>query len=107
MRTNPTDGIIDLAIFVRSEIEDVHSAGRFVEGGENRVNAILHIQIGFLLMAVAQHVEMFRMLYELVIKIEDVSMGVALAQNRYESKNVALDPEAFRIGLNKAFGGQL
>jgi hypothetical protein len=60
MFTNPSDGIVDLAIFVRAKIENIYFIVRFVDDREDRVDAILHVQIRLFLMAVAQHVEMFR-----------------------------------------------
>ena len=107
MLTNPGDRIVDLAIFVRPQIEDVHPTIRSVDGSKNSGDAILHIQIRFFLMAVAQHMKMFRMLGKLLVKIEHVPVRVALSQNRYEAKNEALHSEAFAVGLNQAFGSQL
>src|ERR1022692_1072319 len=107
MLTNPSDRVVDFAILVGTQIENVYLALRPVEGSKDRVDAILHIQIRFPLMAVAQHMQMFRMLGKLLVEIEHVTVRVTLSQNRDESKNVALYSEAFAIGLNQAFRSQL
>src|ERR1700733_8934162 len=43
--TNPADRVVDFAILVCPEIEDVNLALRLVDGCENRVDAILHVQV--------------------------------------------------------------
>lgn len=41
--TNPADGVVDLAILVGPEIEDVYFVFRPIDCGKNRIDAILHI----------------------------------------------------------------
>src|SRR5208282_877345 len=106
MFTDPPNGVVNLAIFVRTKVEDVQLAIRFVDCSKNRVDAVLNVQVRFSLMAIAQHMKMFRMLGKLVIEIEYVSMRIAFPENRYKSKNVALHSEAFAVGLNQAFRSQ-
>src|SRR5271163_3876389 len=107
MLANPPDGVVHLAILVRPEIEDVHLVLGAVNGGKNRVDAILHVQIRLPLMPVAQDMKMIRMLGKLLVEIEHVPMRVALSQNRYEAKNVALQSKTFAISLNQALRSQL
>ena len=57
MLANPTDGIVDLTVFVRAQIEGVHLTIRLVDRGKNSIDTILDVQIRFLLMAVAQHMK--------------------------------------------------
>src|SRR5271170_178073 len=107
MLANPADGVVDLAILVGSEIEDVDFVFRPIDRGKNGVDAILHVQIRFPLMTVAQHMKMFRMFGKLPVKIKHVPVRVSLAQNRDEAKNVALHSKTFAVRLNQAFRGQL
>src|ERR1700733_11517436 len=107
MLTNPADGVVHLAILVGSKIEDVHFGLRALDSGKNRVDAILHVQIRLPLMPIAQHMKMLRVLGKLLVEIEHVPVRVALSQDRYEAKNVALQSEAFAISLNQAFRSQL
>src|SRR5581483_880349 len=72
---------------------------------ENGVEAILHIKIAFALGAVAQNLQAIRMLQQLPIKIEDMSVSIALAENGDEAKDVALKAEAFAISLDEALAG--
>src|ERR1700691_1474236 len=106
MFANPADGVVDFAIFVRAEIEDVYFAVRPINRKKNGVNAILHVQVRFSLTPVAQNVEMFGMLGKLPVKIEHVPVRVAFSQDRNEAENVALQSEAFTVGLNQALRGQ-
>ena len=57
---NPANGVVDVAILVGPEIEDVHLAIRPIEGGKDCADAILHVQIRLPLVAVAQYVEPLR-----------------------------------------------
>src|SRR5580704_15541610 len=50
---------------------------------------------------------MFGMFGELLVEIEHMPVRIALSQNRYETKNVALQSETFAVSLNQAFRSQL
>src|ERR1700722_14083901 len=106
MFANPADGVVDFAIFVRAEIEDVYLAVRPLNRKKNGVNAILHVQVGCSLMPVPEHVATFGMLGNLPVKIENVSVLISFSQDRNKAENVALQSEAFTVGLNQALRGQ-
>src|ERR1017187_3669649 len=103
MLTNPANRVVDLAVFVSPQIEDVYLTIRLPESGKNGIDAILHVQIRFALMAVAEHMKMFGVGGKLLVKIKHMPVRVALTKNRYESKDVSLHSEAFAIGLNQTF----
>src|SRR5271154_5503487 len=106
MFANLADRIVDLAIFIRAEVENIDFTIGAVKGDQNCVDAILHIQIRFSLMAVSQNVQMFGVLAELPPKIEYMPVRVTLTKNRYEAKNVTLHSKAFAVGLNQPFRRQ-
>src|SRR5579863_8060704 len=98
MLADPTDRIVHFAVFVSPQVENIYLCIGLFDRKEDRVDAILHIQVRFSLMAVAKHMEMFGMLRELLIEVEDMPVRIALAENRDEAKNVGLQSEAFAIG---------
>src|SRR5262249_19787706 len=104
---NPADRVVHPAVFIRAEIEDIHCAAGPLQRQQNGVDAVLHIKVRLTLGAVAQHAELIGMRQELLVKVEDVSMRIALAQNRNETKDVASQAEALAIGGDQPFGGQL
>src|SRR5665213_2401237 len=57
MAGDPADGIVDLAIFRCAEIVDVDLLLRPLQREQDRITAILHIEIRFLLFAVAEHIK--------------------------------------------------
>src|SRR3984957_10217033 len=105
MFANPADRVVHFAILVGAEIENVYLVARPIDCGKNGVNAILHVQVRFSLMPVAQYMEMVWGLGKLPVKIEHMSVRIALSQDRYEPEDVALQAEAFAVGLNQAFRG--
>ena len=78
--------------------------GGLLHRQQDRVHAVLHVQVRLALRAVAQHVQLVGMRQQLLVEIEDVAVGVALAQDRDEAEDVALEAEAFAIGRDQAFG---
>src|SRR5580692_9993350 len=101
MLADPTNGFVDFAVFVSPQVEDIYLCIGLFDRNKDRIDAILHIQIRFSLVAVAEHVEMFGMLGKLLVKVEDMAVGIAFPENRHEAKNVGLQPKAFAIGLNQ------
>src|SRR5579863_5810579 len=104
--TNPANGVVHFAIFVCAQVEDVYFVLGAIQRGENRVNAILYVQIRFPLMTIAQDMEVIRMLRKLLPKIDDVPVRIALSQDRHKPENVALQTESFAIRLNQALRSQ-
>src|SRR5690606_34823048 len=100
---NPADGIVHFDTLVGAEVEDVHLVPRPFQGDKNRVDAILNIQIRFLLPPVTQHLQLSRIGPELAKKIENVAVRVAFPQNGYKAKDPSLEAEAFRVSGDEAF----
>ena len=71
------------------------------------VDAVLHVEIRLSLCAVAEDFQMIGMFGELLIEIEHVAVRVALAENRDEAEDVALESVAFAVGVDEAFAGEL
>src|SRR5262249_43748174 len=104
---DPTGGILDFAIFVSAEIEDVNlSIGAF-DCRQHGFNTISNLKIGFTLQPVAENVQDGGILREFPHKIEYVPMRVALAKDRNEAKNIAAHSEAFSVGGDQTLARQL
>ena len=91
---------------VRAEVVDFHAVLRLAspcrafDDVQHRLEAIADVEIGFPLRAVAEDFQVVGMLAQLLVKIEDVAVRVAFAENRDEPENVALETEAFAVGVN-------
>src|ERR1043166_351600 len=112
MRANPTDGVVDLAIFRRAQIVN----GCAVQGGfsglqphdvQHGVEAVVHVEVRLPLAPVAQYLEVIRMGEQLFKKVEHVPMRIALAENRNESENVTLKTITLAVGANQRLARQL
>ena len=62
MANDPANRVVDSAELIRAQIEHVNRAARLVHGEEHGVQAVLHVEIGLALLAVAQHVQLTRMI---------------------------------------------
>src|SRR5262249_28531419 len=78
-----------------------------LDGHQHGIDAILYVQVGLTLLAIAQYLDLPRIVTELAIKIEHVSMRVALAENGDEAENAALDSKARSVGGDQSFAGQV
>lgn len=47
------------------------------------------------------------MVAQLFVKIDDVSVGIALTQNGDEAKNIPLQSKTFAVGFGQGFSRQL
>jgi len=105
MRRDPTNRVVDGAILVRSEVQDVDLARRFVQCQQPRVEAILNVQVRLPLPSIAEHAQQRGIPQKLLVKVGYVSVRVLLVQDRDEPE----DPRAYRIGLaicrGHSFGG--
>src|SRR5262249_18379156 len=79
--TDPAQRLIDRAVFVRAEVEDVERRRRLVEDEEDGIDAVLNVEVRLALLAVAKNSDASRIAQELGIEIDDVAMRVALAEN--------------------------
>ena len=68
---------------------------------QHRIDAVVHIEVGLALLAVAENAQPRRVLAQLLVEVEDVAVGVALAEDRDEAEDIALKPETFAIGLDQ------
>src|SRR5205807_521317 len=78
-----------------------------VQPEQHSIYAILDVEIGFALLAVAENVQFFRVLCKLHHEIENMSVAVALPEDRYEAKNAGPDAVAFGVGSDHSLAGQL
>ena len=105
---DPADRIIDLDCTSSvPRLKILTLSLRLVDRKKHRIDAVLHVHVGFALRAVAKHVQRRRVGSEPLEEIEDMAMGVALAEHRDEAEDVALEAEALAIGLDQAFAGEL
>src|ERR1035438_5027015 len=98
MPGDPADGVVNLAILIRAQVENVDRVRAALRRQQDGVDAILHVEVRFPLEAVAQPVEAMGMFQQLPVEVEHVPVGVALAQNRYEAEDGPLEPERRRVG---------
>jgi hypothetical protein len=74
---------------------------------EDRVDAVLHVEVALSLEPVAEDPQGIRVLDQLLVEIEDVAVGVALAEDRDEAEDVALEPESLAVGGDEALARDL
>src|ERR1700689_2704768 len=108
MPADPSDRIFYSTKFVGAQIINdrlMFRSRRRARGDhlQNRVQAILDMQIGLALSTITQDSEMIRMLLELLVEVEDMAVRVPLAQDRDEAENVTFESETLAISLNHAF----
>src|ERR1035437_1664407 len=106
------DGIVDLNIFVRAEVADFHAVLRGFRRAEihdvqHSAHTVLNVKITFPLRAVAENFQPVGVFEKLFVEIKNVAVRVAFAENGNETENVALEFEAFAVGRNHAFAGNL
>src|SRR5258708_37787814 len=104
---DPLGRIVHLAVLAGAEVEDIEATVGLVDRLQHGVDTVLHIKVGFLLMAIAQNMQGRGVLREPVDEVVDVSMRVALAENRNETENESANLEALRVAGNKTLAGEL
>src|SRR6516164_8194339 len=107
MAADPPDRIVDLAVLVRAEVEDVDLLGSGVDSEHHGVEAVLNIQIRLTLGAVAEHLQVLRMGPQLFVKINDVAVGVTFAEDGDEAEDIGSHAKTLAIGFDEAFGRYL
>src|SRR5438105_5913429 len=105
--TDPPDRVIDLAILVGAQIEDVYAGVCLFDGQQHGIDAVVYVQIRFPLVTIPEYMQFVRMFEQLPVKIENVTVRVALAQDGNEAKNVRLHSESCAICLDQTFGSDL
>src|SRR5215471_5234921 len=105
MFANPTDGIINGAIFVVAKIVQVDLLFAAIHHKQHRIDAVVNVHIRLPLLSIPKHIQHAGMLTDLPVEIENVSVCVSATQHSYESKNVALKTKSFAISLNQGFAG--
>ncbi len=105
------DALVDLHVFGRAEVIDLCVVLGFARGVlardvEDGVDAVLDVKVALALGAVAEDAEVAGVFEELFVKIEDVAVRVALAQDGDEAEDVGfVDLAALGVGGNEAFAG--
>ncbi len=75
---------------------------------ENGVNTVLHVEVAFALGAVAEDAEPVGVGGGLLVEVEDVAVGVALAEDGDKAEEVSLvELAALGVGGNEALAGDL
>ena len=103
--------LVDLHVFGRAQVVDLRvvlgvACGVLARDVEDGVHAVLDIKVAFALGAIAQHAKVTGVFEELFVKIEDVAVRVALAQDGDEAEDVGfVDLAAFGVGGDEAFAG--
>ena len=105
------DGVVDLNIFIGAEIVGFNAMFGFFRRALRNDRAawretITDIEVGFPLRAVAEDFQMVGMVEQLFVKIEDVAVRVAFAENRDKPENVTLKIITLAIGMNQTFAGK-
>jgi hypothetical protein len=98
--SNPAYGIIDFAIFVGTQIEDIYFGMAGFGSKEHGINTILYVEIGFSLVSISQYTQRPGIRPKLLIEVKYVAVAISLAQYGNESKYVTLKAKAFAIGLD-------
>jgi hypothetical protein len=90
LATYPVNRVNNSAVLGRAEVVNVALAFTPHVGShcmQDRLDAILHVEVALALVPITQHFEAVGMIQQLPAKIENVSMRVAFAQNRDEAKD--------------------
>ena len=104
-------GVVNLHVFVGAEIINFDAVPRLLRGAEaddmeHGADAVLHVEVGLALGAVAEHFQAVGMFQELAVKIEHVAVGVAFAEDGDEAEDVAFEFVTFAIGGDHAFAAE-
>ena len=98
------DTLVDLHVFGRAEVVDLRvvlgvARGVLARDVEDGVDAVLDVKVALALGAVAEDAEVAGVFEELFVKIENVAVCVALAQDGDEAEDVRfVDLTAFGVG---------
>ena len=74
---------------------------------QHRVDAVLHVEVRLALAGRCRARAARRVVAQAAVEVEDVAVRVALAEDRHEAEDVALEAEALAVGLDQAFAGEL
>ena len=105
------DALVDLHVFGRAEVVDLRvvlgvARGVLARDVEDGVDAVLDVKVALALGAVAEDAEVAGVFEELFVKIEDVAVCVAFAEDGDEAEDVRfVDLAAFGVGRDEAFAG--
>src|SRR5262249_17370968 len=91
LSADPAERVVHRAVLLGAQVEDVHRLPRPVDDAQHGVEAVLHVQVRLALPAVAEHLDLVRVLQELAVEVVDVAVRVALAEDRDEAEDVALE----------------
>ena len=80
---------------------------RLLHRQQHRVDAVLDVEVRLALLAVAEHAKRVGIARRLSVEVEDVAVGVALAEDRDEAEDAGLKAEALAVGLDQALARQL
>src|SRR5207253_664787 len=78
-----------------------------VEDEQDGVDAVLNVEVGLALLAVAEDADAGRVAQQLPIEIDDMAMRVALAEDGDEAEHVSLEAEAGAVGRDQRFARHL
>jgi hypothetical protein len=103
------DRLVHDDALVGAEVVDVSARIILVPagGGEDRGHAVLHVEVGLALAAVAEHAQAGRVAAKRVVEIEDVTVRVALSEDRHEPKDEPRESISRGICLDQPLAGQL
>src|SRR5439155_22399992 len=92
LATDPANRVQDSTVLGCAKVVNLDSAviasiGLQSHYMQHRLNTVTYIQIALALVSVTKYFETLRMIQQLPIEIEDVSVRVAFAQNRDETEN--------------------
>jgi hypothetical protein len=104
---NPADTVEYLAYFVGAKVKYLNALVGRCTAEQYTVDAVLDVQIGFALLAVAQNVQPSRILCKLTHEIENMPVAVALAEDRYKAKNARFHAVPFGVGSDHPLAREL
>jgi hypothetical protein len=78
-----------------------------LDGGKDRAQAVVHIQIGLLLATVAQHPQVAGVALQRAVEVEDVPVRVALSKDRDEAADQSGKAIAGGVRRDQALAGEL
>src|SRR5204862_2960918 len=84
---DPADGVVDCAVLVGAEVEDRGLGLRALDGHDDRVDAVVHVEVRLALLAVAENVQDLRIGAQPLVEVENVPVRVALAENGDEAED--------------------
>lgn len=102
----PGDGVGEGAELGGADVVEFDGSGGVSEGKEHGIDAVGYIEVAVAESGVAGDVEVAGMVAELAAELEQMAMGLALADHGGETEEESAEAVGMGVGGDEGFGGQ-